>query len=65
MADAFSLKKMYDDVHEPLVSLGEVRRETTENEQKNSVGDIITLHHSLRATDEYSCGARAKRNTYL
>ena len=31
----------------------------TENEQKNSVGDIITLHHSLRATDEYSCGARA------
>ena len=34
MADAFSLKKMYDDVHEPLVSLGEVRRETTENEQK-------------------------------
>ena len=31
---------------------------------KNSVGDIITLHHSLRAADEYSCG-RAKRNTYL
>lgn len=34
MAQAFSLKKMYEDVHEPLVSLGEIRRETAENEQK-------------------------------
>lgn len=34
MTEAFSLKKMYEDVHEPLISLGEVRRETAENEQK-------------------------------
>lgn len=34
MTEAFSLKKMYEDVHEPLVSLSEVRRESAENEQK-------------------------------
>ena len=34
MTQAFSLKKMYEDVHEPLISLGEVRRETAESEQK-------------------------------
>ncbi|MDO4332678.1 MAG: hypothetical protein Q4C58_08320 [Eubacteriales bacterium] len=34
MVQAFSLKKMYEDVHEPLLSLGEVRRVTSENEQK-------------------------------
>lgn len=34
MVEAFSLKKMYEDVHEPLTSLGEIRRETAENEQK-------------------------------
>lgn len=34
MTEAFSLKKMYEDVHEPLISLSEVRRESAENEQK-------------------------------
>ena len=34
MTEAFSLKKMYEDVHEPLISLSEVRREAAENEQK-------------------------------
>lgn len=34
MVQAFSLKKMYEDVHEPLVSLGEVRRVTYEKESK-------------------------------
>lgn len=34
MTQAFSLKKMYEDVHEPLISLSEVRRETAEAEQK-------------------------------
>lgn len=34
MTEAFSLKKMYEDVHEPLISLSEIRRETAENEQK-------------------------------
>ena len=34
MTRAFSLKKMYEDVHEPLISLAEVRREAAENEQK-------------------------------
>lgn len=34
MAEAFSLKKMYEDVHEPLISLAEVRREAAEEEQK-------------------------------
>lgn len=34
MTDAFSLKKMYEDVHEPLISLSEIRRETAESEQK-------------------------------
>lgn len=34
MTYAFSLKKMYEDVHEPLLSLSEIRRETYENQQK-------------------------------
>lgn len=34
MVQAFSLKKMFEDVHEPLISLGEVRRETAEAKQK-------------------------------
>lgn len=34
MQDAFALKKMYEDVHEPLVSLAETRRLASENEQK-------------------------------
>lgn len=34
MTEAFSLKKMYEDVHEPLISLGEVRRESADNERK-------------------------------
>ena len=34
MTKAFSLKKMYEDVHEPLISLAEVRREAADNDQK-------------------------------
>lgn len=34
LTQAFSLEKMYNDVHEPLTSLREVRRETAENNQK-------------------------------
>lgn len=34
MMQAFSLRKMYEDVHEPLLSLSEVRRVISENEQK-------------------------------
>ena len=34
MTQAFSLKKMYEDVHEPLISLAEVRREAADNDQK-------------------------------
>ena len=34
VAKAFSLRQLYDDVHEPLVSLREIRRETSEKEQK-------------------------------
>lgn len=34
MTHAFALKKMYEDVHEPLVSLAETRRLASENEQK-------------------------------
>lgn len=34
MAQSFALKKMYEDVHEPLVSLGEIRREAAEKEQE-------------------------------
>lgn len=34
MTKAFSLKRMYEDVHEPLLSLSEVRREAAENEKK-------------------------------
>lgn len=44
MTKAFSLKKMYDDVHEPLISLGEVRRETAENEQKRRDDNV---NHAL------------------
>lgn len=40
MIKAFSLKKMYQDVHEPLISLGEVRREATENEQKKRDANV-------------------------
>ena len=32
--DQLDLKKMYEDVHEPLVSLAETRRLASENEQK-------------------------------
>ncbi len=34
MTGAFSLKKMYEDVHEPLRSLTEIRRKTAESEQE-------------------------------
>ena len=34
MTEAFSLKRMYEDVHEPLISLGEIRRESAEKDQK-------------------------------
>lgn len=34
MIQAFSLKKMYEDVHEPLRSLGEIRRTISEDKQK-------------------------------
>ena len=34
MTSAFALKRMYEDVHEPLMSLAEVRRKSAENEQK-------------------------------
>lgn len=34
MMQAFSLRKMYEDVHEPLLSLSEVRRVISENEQR-------------------------------
>lgn len=34
MANAFALKKMFEDVREPLVSLRDVRRETAEKDQK-------------------------------
>lgn len=34
MTEAFALKKMFEDVNEPLISLGEVRREAAENEQR-------------------------------
>lgn len=40
MMEAFSLKKMYEDVHEPLISLAEVRRETAENEKKKRDGNV-------------------------
>lgn len=33
MSQAFALKKMYEDVHEPLLSLSEIRRAVSENEQ--------------------------------
>lgn len=34
LSQAFALKQMYEDVHEPLISLSELRRETSENLQK-------------------------------
>lgn len=34
IAKSFALEKMYKDVHEPLISLGEVRREAIEKEKK-------------------------------
>ena len=40
MTEAFSLKKMYEDVHEPLISLGEIRREAAENGQKKRDGNV-------------------------
>lgn len=40
MTEAFSLKKVYEDVHEPLISLGEVRREAAENGQKKRDGNV-------------------------
>ena len=40
MTEAFSLKKMYEDVHEPLISLGEIRREAAENAQKKRDGNL-------------------------
>ncbi len=36
MADAFSLKAMYKDVHEPLTALAESRRQATEQAQKRA-----------------------------
>lgn len=34
IAQSFALRKMYEDVHEPILSLAEVRREETEKEQR-------------------------------
>jgi hypothetical protein len=34
MSRAFSIQKMYEDVHEPIQSLGEIRQEETEKKQK-------------------------------
>ncbi len=34
MTEAFMLKQMFEDVHEPLKALGEIRREANENAQK-------------------------------
>jgi hypothetical protein len=34
--DAFSLKQMFDDVHDPLLSLEEIKRKTFEDEQKKA-----------------------------
>ena len=34
MTKAFALRQMYEDVHEPLISLSEVRRVHSENKQK-------------------------------
>lgn len=36
LSDVFSLKKMYEDVREPLVSLSEVRRANAEKRQRNN-----------------------------
>lgn len=40
MTQAFSLKQMYEDVHEPLISLSEVRRATSEKKQKSRDDNI-------------------------
>ena len=40
MTEAFSLKKMYEDVHEPLISLGEVRREAAETSRKKRDNNV-------------------------
>lgn len=40
MTEAFSLKKMYEDVHEPLISLSDVRRESAENNQKKRDANV-------------------------
>lgn len=40
MMTAFSLKRMYEDVHEPLISLGEVRRAVSEDHQKRQENDV-------------------------
>lgn len=44
MTKAFSLKKMYDDVHSPLISLAEIRREA--KEESDSIRDE-TVNRSL------------------
>lgn len=40
MVTAFSLKKMYEDVHEPLISLGEIRRDASEIKQRKRDNSI-------------------------
>lgn len=40
MTNVFSLKKMYEDVHEPILSLSEIRREASENEQKRQANNV-------------------------
>lgn len=40
MTQAFSLKKMYEDVHEPLRSLGEIRRIASEDKQKKRDNNV-------------------------
>ncbi|MCD8109837.1 MAG: hypothetical protein LUE14_07025, partial [Clostridiales bacterium] len=40
MSEAFALRKMYDDVHEPLVSLSEVRRQHSEQLNKKQDAQI-------------------------
>lgn len=40
IVQAFSLKKMYGDVREPLISLREVRQEAAKNEQKKRDGNV-------------------------
>lgn len=40
MSRAFALKQMFEDVHEPLVSLSEVRREDSDKKQKRRDDDV-------------------------